>query len=110
MTKPINLLEKPSWAAYVWADDDSIWVELPCPTGKAPVLVQYSITEAGFAKALSLIRQNANVKHPAPLPGHFKAYHEARAKPPSTAPLANFTKRPELRTAIAAALKKVGLV
>lgn len=109
-SEPINLLEKPSWAAYIWSDATSIWVELPCPTGKAPVIVQYSKTEGGLAKALSLIDQNANIARKPPLPGHFKAYHEARPAPRRTEAVPKLMNQPQaLRDAVKAALRKVGL-
>lgn len=64
--------EKPPWAAYVWTDDTAIWVQLPCPVGKAPVLVQYSRSEGGFAKAVTLIEQCANIKGKGPSPGWYR--------------------------------------
>lgn len=110
MTQPINLLEKPKWAAYIWSDADSIWVELPCPIGKAPVIVQYSKTEGALSKALSLINQNCNITHAPPSPGHFKAYFEARPEPKRTFPTPKLMDQPQaLRDAVKAALRKVGL-
>lgn len=110
MTQPINLLAKPPWAAYIWSDASSIWVELPCPTGKAPVIIQYSKTEGGLAKALSLVDQNANISHKPPLPGHFKAYHEQRPSPRKVMPVPRLMDQPSaLKDAVARALRKVGL-
>lgn len=110
MSQPINLLDRPPWAAYIWADADSIWVELPCPTGKAPVIIQYSKSDNGLHKALSLINQNANISRKPPLPGHFKAYHEDRPKPRQLMPTPKLMDQPQaLKDAIKAALRKVGL-
>lgn len=110
MSEPINLLEKPKWAAYIWADADSIWIELPCPVGKAPVLVQYSKSDNGLHKALSLLNQSANISRKPPLPGHFKAYHEQRPPTRVVEAVPKLMNQPQaIKDAVKAALRKVGL-
>lgn len=102
-------LEKPPWAAYVWSDEQgNIIIELPCPVGKAPVIVAYSPTEGGFAKAVALIVQNANIKKSPPPPGYYRHGEvklEVKRKwsvPLKTAPEG-------LREAVKAAMRKAGL-
>lgn len=73
-----SLVEKPPWAAFCWTDAESLWIELPCPVGKAPVVVQYPKSEAGYAKAMSLIEQCANIRKEAPPPGWFKHIETTR--------------------------------
>lgn len=73
-----QLVEKPAWAAFCWTDEGSLWVELPCPVGKAPVVVQYPKSEAGYAKAMSLVEQCANINRAAPPPGWFKHIESTR--------------------------------
>lgn len=118
-----KLVEKPAWAAFIWTDADSIWIELPCPVGKAPVVVQYSRAEGGLGKALSLIEQCANIRKEAPPPGWFKHVETTRvvnataaklAKPSlkdKKGPLPNLHEQPkQLQDSIAALLKKKGWV
>ena len=69
---PHDFTTKPDWAAYIWTDDNSINIQLPCPLGKAPVLVQYQLTEGGLAKALTLVKQCAHIKGKGPAPGWYK--------------------------------------
>lgn len=107
--KPINLLSKPSWAAYIWSDATSIWLELPCPVGKNPVLVQYSKTEGGLQKALTLVDSCCNINRAPPMPGHYKAYHEQRPKPSYAATPALMNRGQAMKDAVARALRKVGL-
>ena len=102
-------LAKPPWAAYIWSDDLHIFVELPCPVGKAPVISRFAHTEGGVAKALALVAQCANIKKDPPPPGYYR-HGEAKPKvatlPPT--PLAN---QPQvLQEAVKRALRKAGMV
>lgn len=102
-----NYLTKPPWAAYVWTDDRSIWLELPCPVGKAPVVVQYPRTEAGFAKAVALVEQSANIKRDPPLPGWYR-HGEAKPKITKKVVPSLATQPTALRDALAKVLAKRG--
>lgn len=107
LARPEQLV-KPPWAGYIWSDDHDIWIELPCPVGKAPVIVCYPITEGGLAKALSLIRQSANIKRDPPPPGYFR-HGEAKPKK-AKLPTASLATQPDLlKLAVKAAMRKVGL-
>lgn len=116
------LVEKPAWAAFAWTDAESLWIELPCPVGKAPVVVQYPKSEAGYAKAMSLIEQCANIRREAPPPGWFKHIESTKvvnslsnrlAKPvmrDKKGPLPSLTEQStQLQDSIAKLMKKRGL-
>lgn len=118
-----QLVEKPAWAAFCWTDETSLWVELPCPVGKAPVVVQYPKSEAGYAKAMCLVEQCANIRREAPPPGWFKhieSTHVVNARESKLVrpalkdkkgPLPNLHDQPkQLQDSIAALLKKKGWV
>lgn len=107
--KPINLLERPQWAAYIWSDDTAIWLELPCPVGKNPVLVQYAKTEGGLHKALALVDQCCNINRKPPMPGHYKAYHEERPRPPHALTPKLMDRGQAMKDTVARALRKAGL-
>lgn len=104
-----ELLTKPPWAAYLWADEHNICLELPCPVGKAPVIVQYPITEGGLAKALSLVVQCANIKRDPPPAGWFR-HGEAkpRVSKPATPKLAS--QPAVLQSAVQRMLRKAGMI
>lgn len=75
-----TLIPRPTWACAVWADGDAIYVEPPCPEGKPPVITAFTITEAGFAKALAfIVAQSGEAPKPA-MP--LQARREATKAPP----------------------------
>lgn len=104
-----SLISKPPWAAYIWSDDLSIFVELPCPVGKAPVIAKYALTEGGMAKALALTVQCANIKKDPPPPGYYR-HGEAKPRASVVAPTPLANQPQVLQEAVKRALRKAGMV
>ena|ERR1700689_91226 len=80
-----TMLAKPPWACYVWCNATSIFLEFPCPTGKAPHVAEYSKSEGGLAKALAAIAQVADKDRAPVQPGYFR-HGEAKATIRGTKP------------------------
>jgi hypothetical protein len=79
MSKPDTYSREfaPPWAVTAWADDRSVYIELPAKAGP-PVVLAFSLTEGGLGKALALMRScHAEVKcataatRPRSRPGQF---------------------------------------
>lgn len=47
---------RPPWAVTMWADNEFVYVELPCKEGP-PYITKYSLTSAGLDKALKTMQQ-----------------------------------------------------
>jgi hypothetical protein len=100
-----NLLPKPPWACYVWCDDRNIYLEQPCPVGRAPIITTLSKTEGGFAKAIAIVAQCANKDRSPPPPGYFR-HGEAKVVVLRTQPAL----KPNLAEATQRVLKRMGMV
>lgn len=55
MTDTFATCAAPAWATTCWADDNAIYVQLPCKDGP-PYVVKYAFTENGLSRALGLMR------------------------------------------------------
>ena len=49
---------RPSNAASIWQIGLNIYLELPCPPGGVPHIMEFSATENGLGKALSFIKKD----------------------------------------------------
>lgn len=102
---------RPPWAVLCWITDTDIFVELP---GKPyPYIQRFPITEAGFSKALNVlrarsrpeIRRYASTK--TEIMDRMVAANRVQSSPARTEP-AKFTE--DQRTATRAILKRMGIV
>jgi len=98
---------RPPWAITCWVDDEYVYVEMPGET--MPYIQRHALSEAGFAKALNVLREVhrqhplrpiGRSKYPMPTP---KVTHPRRGK----LPRGEFT--PEQRLTALALVKKMGL-
>lgn len=53
---------KPPFAAYIWADDTAIFLELPAASGRLGHITRLALTDGGIGKALKIIRACASTK------------------------------------------------
>lgn len=67
-----SLLPRPPWSCAIWCDATHIYLEPPCPEGKAPYIATFAKTDGGMSKALAVVAQLSN-KDLAPVaPGYFR--------------------------------------
>lgn len=56
MTATFAKSAKPSYAVTCWADDNNVFVELPCDNAP-PYIITFALTSDGLGKALSVMRE-----------------------------------------------------
>lgn len=69
---------KPPWAVTVWADDNAIFLEIPCKDAP-PYIQRYALSEAGLSKALYLMRAHY-LKHKPATNGFGRSHKLINAK------------------------------
>ncbi len=73
---------RPPWAITCWADDHSIFTEVPAVSGP-PLIQKYALTEGGLSKALDFLR--AFHRQSQPTGGDYKITLQANIKRSSPA-------------------------
>lgn len=56
MTDTLAPSAAPPYALRVWADNNSIYTEIPGKPGAAPYVIAFPLAEGGLSKALDLLR------------------------------------------------------
>jgi len=95
---------RPPWALTCWVDDEYVYVEMPGTP--MPYIQKHALTEAGFAKALNVLRE-VHRQHPLKSVARAKypMTHITHPKPRGRLPRGEFT--PEQRLKALALVKKM---